>query len=345
MQAPMAPMPFFASGNDALPYIDPAFMQHHFSSMIAAHGSPFGEYVQPVIAVSVSGMKFQYQLTEDDLRKVFDRYGTVRHVSIDDAGSSARLTLQSTLECSMAINDLHGKPLNGLEGTLCVTWGPSVASSLPAQFPRPAFPGMTFHGAYPVNHTPALHVASLSQTPGAQTSSASPAVVGSKEKVRKYTCKFDIQIVSCKEFNVGRRIIGRGGQNMQRIVKQTGVKLRLRGQGSGYLEPPDNKEAPEPMHLSLSSTNLRVASAGNQTNNYNGYSKAKSMVEQLLRDIYDDYRKFCHEKSRPVPQLEVQCREAALSGVPGGQAAPPHADHELTCNQGRSCGEQNRKSQ
>merc|ERR1719502_1595615 len=34
----------------------------------------------PTIAVAVEGMKFQYQLTEDDLQKVFSRYGSVRQI-------------------------------------------------------------------------------------------------------------------------------------------------------------------------------------------------------------------------------------------------------------------------
>ena len=51
--------------------------------------------VDPSIAVSVEGMKFQYQLTEDDLHKVFSRYGPVRSIRVDEAGASAVITFNS----------------------------------------------------------------------------------------------------------------------------------------------------------------------------------------------------------------------------------------------------------
>lgn len=135
--------------------------------------------------------------------------------------------------------------------------------------------------------------------------------------MRKYTCKFNIQIENCKEFQVARKIIGPRGQNMQQIVKQTGVKLRLRGRGSGYLEPPNNQESSEPMNLSLSSTNLRVAGTAGPTNNHSGYMEAKGMVEQLLRGIYEEYKIFCKRAGHPALDLQVQCIETALPGVPG----------------------------
>ncbi|CAE7447159.1 unnamed protein product, partial [Symbiodinium sp. CCMP2456] len=39
---------------------------------------------EPAVSVSVEGMKFQYQLTEDDLHKVFSRYGSVKQIRVDE---------------------------------------------------------------------------------------------------------------------------------------------------------------------------------------------------------------------------------------------------------------------
>merc|ERR1719230_2482478 len=72
----------------------------------------------PTVSVTVEGMRFQYQLTEDDLHKVFCRYGKVTDVSVDEVCSSALVTFASLQDASTAIKDLDGKVLNGLEGTL-----------------------------------------------------------------------------------------------------------------------------------------------------------------------------------------------------------------------------------
>lgn len=49
---------------------------------------------EPAITVSVEGMKFQYQLTEDDLHKVFSRYGSVKSIRVDEAGASAMIIFE-----------------------------------------------------------------------------------------------------------------------------------------------------------------------------------------------------------------------------------------------------------
>ncbi|CAK0822895.1 unnamed protein product, partial [Prorocentrum cordatum] len=69
----------------------------------------------PTVSVSVEGMKYQYQLTEDDLQKVFSRYGAVAKIAVDEAGTSALITFQEFHNAQSAMADLHGKVLNGLE--------------------------------------------------------------------------------------------------------------------------------------------------------------------------------------------------------------------------------------
>lgn len=66
-------------------------------------------------------------------------------------------------------------------------------------------------------------------------------------RVRKWTARYDIQVDPDEQFQITRRIIGTRvkrssqqtllqGANMKKINQMTGAKLRLRGQGSGYLE-------------------------------------------------------------------------------------------------------------
>eukprot|EP00916_Digyalum_oweni_P014485 GHVL01023748.1.p1 GENE.GHVL01023748.1~~GHVL01023748.1.p1 ORF type:complete len:471 (+),score=52.05 GHVL01023748.1:152-1564(+) len=117
--------------------------------------------------------------------------------------------------------------------------------------------------------------------------------------VRKYTCKYQIGIED-SEFQVARRIIGSKGSNMKAIVQHSGAKLRLRGRGSGYREGEQRREAPEGLHLCISCTSN------------NGYTTACHMVEQLLKQVMDDYRRFCLTKKKPCPNLRIQRAEHKL---------------------------------
>lgn len=255
--------------------------------------------MEPSVNVSVDGMKFQYQLTEDDLHKVFSRYGGVRSIRVDEAGSSAVITFQNFHEAQAAMNDLNGKVLNGLEGTLRITWmgGPSM---------HPPYPSMPFPGwgySPPTAGSPAWPASPQAApviTPGGTHAPAlaekSPHVKG----VRKFTCRFLIGIENDKEFQVARRIIGAKGANMKRIVRQTEAKLRLRGMGSGYFEGTGQKESSEPLQLCVSCTSNE------------GYKTAVRQVDELLKRVYDEYKQFCRDGGRPVPDLHINLTENQL---------------------------------
>ncbi|KAF4658714.1 hypothetical protein FOL47_007869 [Perkinsus chesapeaki] len=126
--------------------------------------------------------------------------------------------------------------------------------------------------------------------------------------VRKYTCRFDIGIENDKDFQVARRIIGQKGSNMKKIVNVSNAKLRLRGQGSGYLEGAGRTESPDPLHLCISCLTR------------DGYDKAVAETASLLKKIYSDWRDFNVKKHRGDPGfLEIQMKEHFLmSGQAGG---------------------------
>merc|ERR1719162_1247072 len=71
-------------------------------------------------------MKFQYQLTEDDIYRVFSRYGKVYNIRVyqatGQAGSSAVIAFYNTQDAQLAMTDLNGKVLQGLEGILRIQW-------------------------------------------------------------------------------------------------------------------------------------------------------------------------------------------------------------------------------
>jgi len=293
------------------------------------HHHPLNPYAQPpivhdpTISVSVEGMKFQYQLTEDDLMKVFSRYGSVLAIRVDEAGASATISFAQAQDAQSAMTDLNNKVLNGLEGTLRITWLNQPAA--PAPFAsNPYAPAMPFPGwggfppavSPPVPGGPAIGM--QMPTPGYAKGGMGGmgGMDGGNDKsphgkgVRKYTCRFLIGIDNDKDFQVARRIIGAKGANMKRIVKQTEAKLRLRGVGSGYFEGTGQKESSEPLQLCVSCTSME------------GYRTAVTNVEELLKRVYEEYRQYCRDGGMDVPSLEINLSENQLVysrfSAPGG---------------------------
>lgn len=91
--------------------------------------------------------------------------------------------------------------------------------------------------------------------------------------MKKFTCRYDIQIPNESQFRVARKIIGFKGGNMKKIIddcklrdpkNKYGVKLRLRGRGSGFKEGPGNCESDDDLHLCVSSQFLDSAGFGVQ---------------------------------------------------------------------------------
>lgn len=268
------------------------------------------------VAVSVEGMKFQYQLTEDDLQKVFSRYGSVKLIQVQEGGSAATITFYTQQEAQAAINDLDGKVLNGLEGTLRLSW--LRGNSAPPPFPTMPFPGS--FGFPPLSNPGWPPGAPTNTSPGIGNASPDSGKADSSKGVRKYTCRFIIGIENDKEFQVARRIIGSKGAHMKRIVRQTETtgsvaKLRLRGVGSGYFEGTGQKESVEPLQLCISCTSSE------------GYKMAVRHTEELLKRVYEEYRQFCKDHGRPVPDLQINLSESQL--VYGNSARVPGAPVDM----------------
>jgi len=270
------------------------------------------------VRVSVEGMKFQYQLTEDDIHKVFCRYGSVEKVIVDEACSSALVTFGTQRDASSALNDLDGKVLNGLDGTLRIKW---VSQQQAPVNPYMGGAGMSLPGFGQPSGAPFGFAAPPVPGMGGQQGGGQMSMGGGQDSrgpggkgTRKYTCRFLIGIDNDKEFQVARRLIGSKGSNMKKIVQQTDAKLRLRGQGSGYFEGSGQKESSEPLQLCISCTNVE------------GYKTAVRLTEELLRKVHDEYRGFCRDNNMAIPDLQINLSENPIAsmGSPrggGGQAS------------------------
>lgn len=239
-----------------------------------------------------------------------------------------------------AMNDLNGKVLNGLEGTLRITWAAQQPGQQPAA-PNPysmmpplpgagwGFPGNTAWPSSPATGLGGMgdvtgfpptplptagtphHMESTPQPRDLMNSNnftpdgKAPAHV---KGVRKYTCRFLVGIENDKDFQVVRRIIGAKGSNMKRVVKQSEAKLRLRGVGSGYFEGAGQKESNEPLQLCVSCTSSE------------GYRTAVAMVEELMEGVYTEFRAFCRENDRPEPDLQAVPQLVSSGRERGGGA-------------------------
>ena len=118
----------------------------------------------------------------------------------------------------------------------------------------------------------------------------------------KYTCKLEIEIDNCNEFQVSRRIIGPKGRNMKKIIEtckendelNDSVKLRLRGRGSGYREGTQNVESDEVLHLCVSSKSFEK------------FNIACAEAEKLLLAVYIDYGVFLKKKGIPPTCFSIK---------------------------------------
>jgi len=287
----------------------------------------------PVLKVRVEGLKFDYQLTEDDVRKVFARYGDVRNVNLDKEGTSATIQLEQPHQAIAAQHDLDNKQLSGMQGAFLRVefnsppnaYDPALqhmAAAMSAQ----GFPGQPFMPppgpAYPMMAAP--------QSPGG----------GAGGKSKKFTCKLEIGIENDDDFRVASRVIQIARQIWQdRDFQQAGGKTRLRGRGIG-----GPHEADEALALCIS--------CGDQ----NAYDKAVKYSESQLQKVHNDYRLFCQQNGRALPEnLAVKIHKkgsgrgndfgsSGAADPPRGER-PPGAPSDAEIEQGIEERNEARKSQ
>mmetsp|Transcript_23878 Transcript_23878/g.45462 ORF Transcript_23878/g.45462 Transcript_23878/m.45462 type:complete len:356 (+) Transcript_23878:64-1131(+) len=118
-------------------------------------------------------------------------------------------------------------------------------------------------------------------------------------KAEKLQCQFGVGIEEDATFQVVKRIKGCTGS----IHKATGMKIRLRGRGSQFLEGPEQKESTDDLMLCISGTDAQ------------GYEACKRQVQELLNTIHDDYATFCRKHGQATPRRQIQFHEGARDGA------------------------------
>jgi len=129
-----------------------------------------------------------------------------------------------------------------------------------------------------------------------------PSTGKSAGKGIKCQCQYTIGIEEEKSFRVCGRLLGPQGQHVKGIAEATGAKLRLRGRGSKFLEGPEQAESSDPLMLCVS-----VPDA-------NSYHEAKRLVEELLEDVYEQFRSFRAAKGLDHPKVCIDLHEGPREG-------------------------------
>jgi len=251
-----------------------------------------------MLNVRVDGLKFEYQLTEDDVRKVFSRYGGVAGVNVDREGTKATVTFEQPHQAMAAQHDLDNKQLAGMSGAFlrvdfaAPSYDPSLAMAAAAASPWMASSLPTMPG-YPVSPLPGQ---GMPTTPGGRP--------------KKYTCKLEVGIDNEPEFRVGSRVIQIARQIWQDPkFQEHGGKTRLRGKGIG-----GPHEADEPLALCIS------------CRDQDAFDKAVQYAETQLQKVHADFRAFCTQKGRPVPELQVKVSKKGTSFGGIGESSGPASD-------------------
>lgn len=268
---------------------------------------PTSQINSPPLTVRVEGLSFQYQFTEDDVRKVFSRYGDVQNVQVGTDGASATVTFANFANGMAAWSDLNGKQLAGINGAYLRVDCPALS--------QPHHDGMwgpmsAFRqGSGQQNYTlPSYQKYSQNES--------SPNYSGGQPK-NKFTCRLEVGIENEKEFRVGSKVIQVARKIWQELpaFQENGGKTRLRGKGVGG--PHESEEA---LALCISCRDPTC------------FEQAVQFAETQLKKIHQEFREMCQEKGYPVPELKDV---RAVSDHPhAGSGGGPSRDASLNLHDG-----------
>lgn len=282
-----------------------------------------------VVEVVSNKEKVDYELEKEDVRMLFEKFGPVASVEIHERTNKAVVIMEDPQNGYQAEKSLNFYQIPKANAYLTVKWKFGDLEDLQRatmmqlrlgkqsqskkvtdnQIIKQANDGRNAQNQEFANEEMRRLVSSQATSPDendAQQTEDGSSLTISKEctSVSKFTCKYEIPIKNLPGFSVARKIIGHRGRNMKAILEkikenhfrgpiQDVIKLRLRGQGSGFKEGPNNCESPEPLHLCVSSKY------------YEKYIEACKLVEKLLKDVYCEYNNYCRWKGRPTKSYKI----------------------------------------
>ncbi|KAF7551841.1 hypothetical protein G7046_g7596 [Stylonectria norvegica] len=130
--------------------------------------------------------------------------------------------------------------------------------------------------------------------------------------------KIPISLEPVHGFNLRAQVVGHGGAYVKHIQQETGCRVQIKGNGSGYLEAATNRESEEDMFLHVTGPDAAMV------------DKAKELCEDLIANVKEQYEEF---KTRPPRYGGGGDRSGGGGGGGGG-----YGDH----NRGGGYGDHNR---
>ncbi|KAF9911063.1 hypothetical protein EC991_004936 [Linnemannia zychae] len=104
-----------------------------------------------------------------------------------------------------------------------------------------------------------------------------------------FQTRVEIGMDSERTFNVRAKIVGPGGQYVKHVQNETRTRVKLKGQGSGFLEVESGREAEEPLYISI---------VGNSQEEVD---EAERLCKDLVETVRAEYERM---KSRPPAPYE-----------------------------------------
>ncbi|KAG0378717.1 hypothetical protein BGX24_003004 [Mortierella sp. AD032] len=104
-----------------------------------------------------------------------------------------------------------------------------------------------------------------------------------------FQTRVEIGMDSERTFNVRAKIVGPGGQYVKHVQNETRTRVKLKGQGSGFLEVESGREAEEPLYISI------VGNAQEEVD------EAERLCKDLVETVRGEYERM---KSRPPALYE-----------------------------------------
>jgi len=110
---------------------------------------------------------------------------------------------------------------------------------------------------------------------------------------------------------VRAKVVGPTGMFVKYIQQETGTRVQIKGQGSGFVDQETGKESEEPMHIHITGPeDGQVA-------------RAKALTDDLLEVVRGEYAKvktMLHQQQMELHQAQMQY---ASYGMMGGYVPPP----------------------
>ncbi|KAI0047733.1 eukaryotic type KH-domain type I [Auriscalpium vulgare] len=116
--------------------------------------------------------------------------------------------------------------------------------------------------------------------------------------------KLPVGIDSIRNFNVRAKVVGPTGMFVKYIQAETGTRVQIKGQGSGFVEQETGREADEPMHIHITGPEEGQV------------ARAKVLTEDLLEVVRGEHAKV--RQLLTVQQAELhqaQLQYAAYSAM------------------------------